>query len=425
MIDRRQLVVGSAMLPIAFSASAKASSDARSASELAEYIDFGIKASGGPGDNACGNWIAAKLKAGGYTVERQAIEIPFFDVRLAEFRLGEHRADVIPQAIVVPTGPAGVKGPLVRVDPRLPVSVPRGSVAVVELPYRRWSTVTTPLIHDAISKAERDGAVAALIVTTGPTGGAIALNAPADKPSFTIPVACLAPRDALPLLRGCLTGETGRLTVDGKGGRRKAFNILGSLRRGRAKTIVVSTPRSGWLTCAGERGPGIVTWLELARWAPSALPGMNLLFSCNSGHEYENAGSEELVRSHAPAPADVALWLHLGAGFAARDWHEVGGDLRPLDAADPQRACVATDRTVEAARTAFRGLTGLDRPIVAAGMRQGETGTIIGAGYMKTVGLLAAHRFHHHRDDDARCVDTAMIEPVIAACKTLLLGAAA
>lgn len=427
MIDRRQLVIGSALVPIAGHAQTGAPSQQAPASreaDLARYIGFGIKASGGPGDNGCGAWIAGELTAAGYAVERQAIDIPYFDVRTSYLQVGDHRAEVVPQAIVVQTGLDGIEGPLVRVDPRLPVAVPKGCIAVVELPYRRWSTVTTPLIRDALLEAEQCGAIAALVITTGPTGGAVVLNAPADKPSVAIPVASLAPEDSIPVIAACVKGDRGRLIVDGRGGRRAAFNILGRLARGRNKSIIVSTPRSGWLTCAGERGPGIVSWLALARWAPRALPGVNLIFSCNSGHEYENAGSEALVRSHAPTPAEVALWLHLGAGFAARDWHESGGRLRPMGSVDPQRICAVTEAAQAAAREAFSGLPGLERPVVAADARQGETGTIIAAGYANTVGLLAAHRFHHHRNDDARCVDAGMIEPVIAGCKKLLLAAA-
>ena len=425
MIDRRQLVIGATMFPVAARAvAAGASVTAEAEADLGRYIDFGIKASGGPGDNASGAWMANELEKAGYRVERQTIEVPFFDVSTAELRVGGHRADVLPQAVVGPTGPGGVEGALVRIDPRFATPIPAGSIAVLELPFRRWSTVTVPLVRNALLAAERSGAVAAIIVTTGPTGGAIVLNAPADKPVVRIPVACLAPQDAEPLLRACLSGAKGRLVVDGKGGRRKAFNVLGTLSRNAAKWIVVSTPRSGWLTCAGERGPGIVTWLDLARWAPAALPGVNLMFTSNSGHEYENAGSEELVRSHAPAPVDVALWLHLGAGFAARDWQEFGGKLRPLASADPQRLCVATDATAAAAKVAFAGLVGLDQPIVSDEMRMGETGTIVAAGYQNTIGLLGAHRFHHHRDDDRRCVDTGLIAPVTAACRKLLSAAA-
>jgi hypothetical protein len=392
--------------------------------DLHTYAGFGIKAAGGEGDNASGAWVERELHLAGFAARRQLISVPFFEAAQAILNVAGSVAPVIPQAVVVPTGPAGISGPLERVDPRLNAHVGKGSIAVIELPFRRWSTATAPMIKEAVSSAERDGAVAAILITTGPSGGAVALNSPAERPMFAIPVVCLGQDHALPALAACEAKAPGRLVVAGRGGRRSAFNVIGSRPRKANRTLVVSTPRSGWFTCGAERGPGIATFLSLARWAPRALPSVDLLFTCNTGHEYENAGSEELVQGEAPDPDKVALWLHLGAGFAARDWQEVGGRLRPLDSADPQRAAVATDATVSAARVAFANLPGLSDPFVSNEMRQGETGTIIRAGYDNTIGLLGAHRFHHHPDDDLRCASSVLIEPVVEACRRLLLKAA-
>ncbi|MCH7749719.1 MAG: hypothetical protein IH939_16655 [Acidobacteria bacterium] len=48
----------------------------------------------------------------------------------------------------------------------------------------------------------------------------------------------------------------------------EAVNVAGRLvRNEEADWSVISTPSSGWFTCAGERGPGIAALLALAEWA--------------------------------------------------------------------------------------------------------------------------------------------------------------
>jgi hypothetical protein len=85
-------------------------------SDLQKYIGFGVKRSGGPGDNACGAWLASELEHLGFTVERQTISAPFFEPGRCEFTCGDAKATVWPQPIVVPTGPDGKTGPVVRID---------------------------------------------------------------------------------------------------------------------------------------------------------------------------------------------------------------------------------------------------------------------------------------------------------------------
>ena len=127
---------------------------------------------------------------------------------------------------------------------------------------------------------------------------------------------------------------------------------LARLSRGASRTLVVSTPRSGWFTCAGERGPGIAVWLHLARWAAANLKTVDLEFLATSGHEYENVGGATYLRAMAPKPDRVALWLHLGANVAARDWHELA-QLVPLPGADSQRLLMVSEPLMPVAQRLF------------------------------------------------------------------------
>ncbi|HSV01890.1 MAG TPA: hypothetical protein VLI41_01685 [Phenylobacterium sp.] len=371
--------------------------------DLDRYLAFGVKRSGGAGDQACGAWLEGELKTAGLRVERQVFEAPYFEADTATLEAGGARAAVIPQPIVSPTGPGGLAGPLaVRAPWTTPETRCDDAIALVVLPYRRWSTATAPDVKGPALAAFAAGAAAVILVTTGPTGEAIALNAPAE-PLFPGPVAILAPKDAAPFLAAGQRGERGRLTVAGHGGRRPAFNLVGRLERGAGRPLVVSTPRSGWFGCAGERGGGVAAWLALLRWAPAALPRHDLVFLCTSGHEYENLGSGGFLAAAAPPPSETALWLHLGANVAARDWNALAA-LTPLPGADSQRILMVTEDLAGVAAEAFRGQPGLERPFIAhPGRSAGELTGILAKGYPRVAGVFGSHRFHHVASDDARC----------------------
>lgn len=435
-ITRRDTLRGGTGILLASAATtgtmgASAMATASIADDLADYIGFGSKVSGGPGDRATGQWVEDKLSSVGFTVEEQMIDVPWFEPSEARLALDDGAtpatAALLPMAIVIPTAPQGLSGRLVHVHPVSgPQSSLQGAIALIELPHARWSSALARPIREPLVQAAEAGAIGAVLVTTGPTGGAIALNADGNNRLVTIPVGIIAPAFADPFLIAAKQGGMARMILTGRGGRRPAANLAARIDRNAAQWIVVSTPRSGWTTCAGERGPGIAAFLALARWAPAALPDHNLLFLCNSGHEYENLGADRALDSLAPSPATTSMWLHLGANVAARDWHDAGQQrLLPLLSADPQRYLVTSTDLVDRARTCFEGVPGLGNPYSAQSGTAGELSHIVARGYPRFAGIFGAHRFHHVAEDDARCVHPPLVEEVTARLKSLLLGAVA
>lgn len=386
---------------------------------LQRYQAFGDKASGGPGDTASGAWLEGELSAAGYACRRQPFEIPAYEDE-ATLTVGAATADLIPQAMVTPTAAEGLTGPIYVAGP----GAGGPGIALVVLPHARWSTILG-LVERRVHAALGAGASAVIIVTTGPTGEACALNAPADRPLFDRPVAVLAPKAAEPFLQAAARGEAARLRMAGKSFRRLAFNVTATLKRGGAKTLVISTPRSGWFGCAGERGSGLAAWLLLARRvARSKLP-LDVALVATSGHEYEYAGGEHYIHALAPKPADTALWVHLGANAATRDWHERGLQLAPLPSADPQRFLLASPPLVNMARSAFAGQPGLEQVYPAdPAQAAGELASILKGGYDPVIGIFGSHRFHHTREDDLRCVSAPLVPPVADAMVKVIAAAA-
>ncbi|THD61257.1 M28 family peptidase [Phenylobacterium sp.] len=429
--SRRGLLGGAGLLglaaagPTAAMAAAARAGAADLQATLERYFAFGSKASGGRGDEACGAWLEGELTRAGYACRRQAFEIPFFEARQATLACGEVRASVIPQAVVAPTGPQGLSAPLRLAS--LPGDL-TGSIALVVLPYKRWIALADPEASRPLAQAIARGAAGAVLVTTGPTGEAIALNVSPRQPPLQKPVAVLAPKDAAPFLAAAAEGRAASLTLDGRGGRRSAFNLIAHLDRKAAKTVVVSTPRSGWFGCAAERGSGLAVWLWLARRlaqkTAGAPPDANLEFLATSGHEYQYFGGEEYLAHAAPPPAATRLWVHIGASAAARDWHELGPRLLPLPSADAQRVLTATADLLPSTRQAFQGIPGLEATYLAdKAMAGGELTNVMNAGYGTAIGLYGVHRYFHTAADDLHCVSGELVWPVAAAFEAAIAAA--
>lgn len=421
--SRRSLLVGAGALaaagPAAGAAPAVPETDPAWLQGLLErFAGFGVKASGGPGDTASGAWLEGELTALGYRCERQVFDVPYAGVRKATLAVDGHQADVFPQALVRPTGAGGLTAPL---RPATAGGSLEGSIALVVLPFRRWVSTAEPTVARALADAFARGTAAAVLVTTGPTGEAIALNVSATKAGFPKPVAILAPKLAEPFVTAAAEGRAATLTVDAAPGRRSAFNVIGRLDRGARKTLIVTTPRSGWFTCAAERGAGVAVWLSVARWLAAAKPAVNLEFVATSGHEYIYLGGEEYLKHHAPKPADTHMWVHIGASAAARDWHELGGGLRPLPSPDAQRVLTATPEVIDEVRRAFRGISGLEAVYPADRANAGgELVNVIEAGYAPAIGLYGGHRYFHTAGDDLRCVSGDLVAPVAAAFRAAI-----
>ena len=388
---------------------------------LEKYSSFGDKASGGPGDMASGAWLENELDRAGYARRRQDFEVPFFEVRQASLVCGGAQATVIPQAIVAPTGPQGLTAPLRLASDRADLA---GAIALIVLPYKRWTSLAAPDVARPLAEAVARGASGVVLVTTGPTAEAIALNVSLHRPVIDRPVAILAPKDAALFVAAANEGKTATLTLDGRGGRgerRQAFNLIGHLDRKAAKTLVISTPRSGWFGCAAERGSGLAAWLSLARWLAKANHGVNVELLATSGHEYEYFGGEQYLAHGAPPPAATKLWVHIGASAAARDWHESGARLLPLPSADAQRFLTATQDLLPATRAAFRGVNGLEATYLADKvMAGGELVNVLDAGYGSMIGLYGGHRYFHTRGDDLRCTSGDLVAPMAAAFRAVI-----
>lgn len=388
--------------------------------DVTAYAGFGDHQTGSPADAMTAAWIGERLASAGFTVSNQIVDSAFFDADIARLTVDGAAVDGLPLHPV--TTADKLSAPLALWRESGEQSSMKGAIAVIVLPYARHSALASPVIASRLADAVKRAPAAIILVTDGPTGEAIALNA-ADASLFgQRPGLVLGSRDAAPIVRAAASGRQGLLDLRGKGGRRPARNTIGR-RDGHGKSLVVTTPLSGWFRCAGERGTGVAAFLALAETLPKRLPQTAMVFAGLVGHERENVGGRIFVAEAAPMPSETALWVHIGSGFATRDWHETAAGLRPLSTADAQRYLIASPDLVPGLKAAMTGQPGFEQTYVAdPATAAGESQHILAAGYHRFIGNFGGHRFHHTRSDGPETTTGELIAASASALGSVVLA---
>lgn len=380
--------------------------------DMERHAGFGFKYSGGPGDQATADWIAGRLDELGYTVSEPTFAAPFFIKRTTTLSVDNLVQEVVPQAPVVITPAGGIRKQLVLVEKE--VGDVRDKIAIFTTPFGRHAALFPQRgIGRTVTDIAKAGAAAVVMVTNGPSGEAVALNCP-EHPFVPIPAAVLAPKHADPIIAAARTGKTATLIQDGEATRRPCKNIIARLRRGK-RWLAISTPRSGWYQCVGERGTGTAAFLELADWAIKRFPDMSIFLMNNGGHEYFFVGIRHVLDQVPPA-ADTPVWAHIGATLAARAAERRDGRLVMLDRADTHRRMLATDTAMAAVKKGFAGLAGLEQPGLVM-PKAGALSTFTDLGFTTAFAEIGVHSWFHTMEDTLDRVDARLLLPVLEAHK--------
>jgi hypothetical protein len=378
--------------------------------DLEAYAAFGSKLSGSTGDRESARWVGERLENAGFDVQLSNFDVPTFAPDVAELRVDKTSLPVAPQPIVVTTPQKGIEAPLCLVRDPVEASMANGKIAVLVLPYARHAALFRGSPGTFLDAVIPHDPAAIIIVTTGPTGKIIALNAKLE-PAARVPIALLAPDDLPSVIDAAAAGRSATLTLTGTSAVGQSSNVVASRRAG-PKWLAFSTPRSGWGICAGERGPGIAAFLELCEWASVRFPSHSLFAICTGGHELDFIGTHQAMNGAPPAP-DTMVWTHLGAGLATRDAFEVLGRRNELlSSADPQRSMMCSPALLQQVRRAFRGQAGYENPIEVVG-GAGELSSIVDRGYVNAFAGLGIHRWCHVADDTIEKVDAGLLLPVV------------
>ena len=420
-LDRRRAVLaGAALAGAAVSARVEARAATASLAGAALYADvkayagLGEHRTGTPGDAATTRWMVQALKRAGYGVEAQGFDYPVFELGRCEIGLVGRALESFPYWTPRATPVGGLTAPL-------SAAAAPGQIALVKLKAGQGNGLNEAPPASIVAAAQ-SGAAAVIAVSDNPLGELVAMNRTPLAPAWQVPVLLAAGRDRAALEAAAAAASPVTVRLEGKSVPGRAENVV-ARKPGRGKAVVISTPKSGWFHCAGERGSGIAIWLGLARWL--AATEMNVVLLAASGHEFDGYGGRLFSQTLAPKPAETALWVHIGAnvagyGFALRDGRIVRQPGPPS-----QRLLAVSEPLLNAAAKAFAGQPGYAEPFdIDKRKAPGEIAHFQELGYGPLIGMVAASPLHHTRRDLADVTGPQMLEPVARGLAELIAGAA-
>jgi hypothetical protein len=363
------------------------------------YEGQGIHRTGTEVDRISGDWLASQIRLIGLTPAQEAFTIARIDPigasLIARLSNDGRRIGGVPLFDGGFTDASGVSG---RLGP-LASDAPIGLIEIAP------NTAGAGPLAEA-RRQNRHRAIVA--VTRGGRPGLCPSNAESFLHPFGPPVLQVSSEEA-----GSLTDLTGRssnggsevtLIAHAKRTPSEVFNIIASIpgTNRELPPLVIMTPRSGWWTCASERGGGIACWLELMRalreaTAPGWKPARDVLFVASSGHELGQLGIEIYSERRPDLIKHSRAWIHFGANVGA--------------AQEPGNTIQASDDEMErllAERMAAAGLA-IDRRVPRGTIPGGEAGVVHRGGgrYMSIIGRNAL--FHNPADRGPEAIDAGVI----------------
>ena len=377
--------------------------------DVARYASFGLHRFGSPGDRATADWIAGELKAAGFTVHTQPVMLgQQYFVDRATVKTGGTTIEATPfwwppedKASFHLTAPLARDGDVA------------GKVLWVELPYDRGAYLGASH-RAAIAEAAARGPAAILLMIGNPADERFAYNVTQEDAPWPVPVMVVAGREKATFERAVQTGADVTFDVSGHYERVvSGRNVIAHLNSGAGKTIVVSTPMTGWYSCVCERGPGIANFLALARTVAAEKLPANFIFIATAGHEIGHGGMELFLKDGAPPPKATLAWVHFGSSNACYGFAEGPQGISRSNEPDAARFLVLSKSAVPLVQESFAAIKAT--PLVAEKQTVGELRDVHAAGYVNFLGMAGHHRFFHTPADDVSSTGPEILEPVARA----------
>jgi len=377
--------------------------------DVERYASFGIHRYGTEGDRLTTDWIADEMRKAGLAVEFQnfALGKQYF-VDKADVTIGAEKIDALP-FWWIPEDKASftLAAPLAADD-----GDASGKIVALHLPYDRTAYLADTH-KQAIASAAKRNPAAIILTIDNPGEDIFAYNVAQDNPPWPVPVVVVAANKRALLTQAQADGKPVTIAVTGRYGKNVAGrNVVARLDRGAADTIVVSTPMTGWFTCACERGSGIAAFLALARMIGATQPNVNVVFVATAGHEVGHGGMEIFLHAGPPPAERTLAWIHIGASVACYDFAKnADGKWITEKTLDLRRLLTSSASTAPLTDAAFKGQP-FNRAITTDKAPPGELREVWGAKYQNFFGIAAGHRFFHNPADSVAVTGPEILEPV-------------
>lgn len=243
-----------------------------------------------------------------------------------------------------------------------------------------------------------DGRHKAIVrLTHGARPGLILANAPRFLRPSGVPTVQVSGAEADWLKALARAGAQATVTAHVKRRRAMASNVVATLPGSQPELapMIVSTPRSGWWSCASERGGGIVCWLEALKRLSADQPARTCIFVAFSGHELGLLGGRHFARSAGDTMGRARSWLHFGANL--------GAPGMPVRLQSSDRALLDLARP-------FLEPAGIEVPDETSQVTpRGEAAIPHEAGIPYLAPISGSQVFHHSADRWPEAVDTAAL----------------
>jgi hypothetical protein len=281
-------------------------SDQRIEEIIRAYADQGIHRTATRVDGVSGDWLVERVREAGLQPEREIFSVNRIDPVTATIAILDRKVQGLPLFDGRFTDRDGVRGRL----------GPLGSDAEIGLAEAAPNTAAVGDLGEA-RRQNRHRAI--VLLTRGGRPGLCPNNAERFLDPFGPPVLQVSSEEKQWLDECARSRSEAIIVAEVKRSPAEAFNVLAQI-TGSDKSLpplVIMTPRSGWWTCASERGGGIVCWLELLRALEAAKPARQILFVASSGHELGQLGIEIYAERRPDLIKRASAWIHLGANIGA------------------------------------------------------------------------------------------------------------
>jgi hypothetical protein len=273
---------------------------------IGAYESQGIHRTGTEVDRISADWLCGEVRQAGLTPEREPFALSRVDPLAASIVARDRRVEGVPLFDAAFTEAGGIRGRLGSIDSDAPVCLTEAAP----------NTAAAGRLGDA-RRSDRHKAI--VCVTRGSRPGLCPSNADQFLNPFGPPVLQVSSDEAAWLDDCARQGVEVHVTAHARRAAVEAFNVVATL-AGADRSLpplVVMTPRSGWWTCASERGGGIACWLELMRELTTAGVERDVVFVASSGHELGHLGINAFVDKRSGIVATSAGWMHFGANIGA------------------------------------------------------------------------------------------------------------
>jgi hypothetical protein len=365
--------------------------------DVERYASFGLHRFGTDADRRTTDWIAKELASAGFETGFQTFSAgkQYFSTS-ASMRAGGSTLPVLP--LWWPPEDRSALQLKAAIAPETATDA-AGKIVWIRMPFDGGAYLSDAQ-RNAVRAAASGSPLAIVATIDAPSEEEYAYNVAQSDPPWPVPVVVVGSKHSAALQAAQQSGQTVEIVVDGRyQSNVTGRNVVGRLHRGASSTIVVSTPTTGWFTCACERGPGIAVFLALARVAAASKAQVNYVFVATAGHEIGHGGMEAFLHRDAPKPPQTRAWIHLGASLACLEW--------------PRRFLLHSAQGAQAA-AAFADIE-MNRVQVGQQAPPGELREVHAAGYATYLGMAGTHRFFHSPSDTAQLTSSEALEPVATA----------